>query len=245
MNDKRIKAGVTKTSEVIGAINDIKSSIKLIKNMIEQIYKATEAESKGSQTIMEIINSFADESANNVKSIDALGRTRNHLSMEVQKMRNLILAFKVQGVEKEVIKDIKNYSKEEKDKMLMEKRIKNQQMLEERNEKKKKKDDIKVNKISSSKELLDYKPKINLMKKQKSNKLQKDKKEEIIHIPQDTPIEKFEKNIFNKIKKQEEKDFILTLYKKDIYSKVYSLKSNLDEKDKTRLENILKDIKYR
>lgn len=244
MNDKRIKAGVAKTSEVIDAIDDIKSSIKTIKDMIEQIYNATEEESKGSQTIMEIIHSFADESIKNVKSIEALGKTRNHLSMEVQKMRNLILAFKVQGVEREVIKDIKIYTKEEKQKILEEKKQKKLQKLEEKELKKKKNETQTNTKITTGKELSDYKPKISLLKKQKTNKLKKEKKEKIIQIPQDITIEKFEKNVLNKIKNQEDKDFMLNIYRKDVYSKIFSLKTSIEDKDKIKLENIFREIKY-
>ena len=45
---RRIKAGVNKTNEVISAIDDIKVSVKTIKDMVEQIYHATEDESKKS-----------------------------------------------------------------------------------------------------------------------------------------------------------------------------------------------------
>ncbi|HPO49980.1 MAG TPA: methyl-accepting chemotaxis protein, partial [Spirochaetota bacterium] len=245
MNDKRIKSGVAKTSEVINAINDIKSSIKSIKDMIEQIYKSTEQESKGSQTIMEIIDSFAEESMKNVKSIEALGKTRNHLSMEVQKMRNLILAFKVQGVEKEVIKDIKIYTKEEKEKIALDKRLKKQQKIEEKLENKKKNETQKSTMLSSSKDLVNYKPTAQLLKKQKRSKpATKEKKKKRVRIPQDITIEKFDKNIIEKIQKQEDKDFVFSVYKKDVYSKIYSLKSKLVDKDKIRLESILEEIDY-
>ncbi|OHD18024.1 MAG: hypothetical protein A2086_15825 [Spirochaetes bacterium GWD1_27_9] len=245
MNDRRIKAGVAKTSEVINAIDDIKDSIQTIKNIVERIFVATEEESKGSQTIMDIINSFSEEASKNVKLIESLGKTRNHLSGEVQKMRNLILAFKVQGVEKEVIKDIKNYTPEEKRKIAEEKKLKIQsRKLAMENERKKsiENDNLKGNNIIL-RTLLNYKPKFSFFNKNGKNKPAK--KEISIKIPLIIKFEAFENNILNKIQKEDEKNFVLSLYKKDLFNDTYNLREESDEHEKTKLENILKGIDYK
>ena len=115
MNEKRIKIGVDKTTEVIDALDKINGSINDITDIVEQIYTATEEESKGSQVIMDIINSFSDVSDKNIVSIESLGKTRNQLSQEVEKMRNLVVAFKLQSTSKEVVTDIKIITPEEKE----------------------------------------------------------------------------------------------------------------------------------
>jgi methyl-accepting chemotaxis protein len=140
MNEKRIKAGVDKTSEVIEALNNINSSIQMIIDIVEQINTAAEEESKGSQVIMDIINSFSEEAHGNLKSIDSLGQTRDQLSSEVEKMRNLVLAFKLQSGNAEVIRDIKIVTKEDKLRIAEEKKQQKDKKKKHKSERALKKD---------------------------------------------------------------------------------------------------------
>jgi methyl-accepting chemotaxis protein len=123
MNQQKIKKGVDKIREVISIINDINTRVQNIKQTIEQIYSATEEESKGSQEMMEVINSFSEDAHINLKSIQSLEKIKNYLNIEIQKMRNIILTFKIQGTEKEVINDIK-VSWNNKEKIVKAKKLK-------------------------------------------------------------------------------------------------------------------------
>ena len=236
MNEKRIKSGVDKTSEVIDALNKINKSIGDISDIVGQINTATEEESKGSQVIMDIISSFSDEANKNIKSIEALGRTRNQLSVEVQKMRNLVVAFKLQSGEKEVVRDIKLITPEEKKRMLEIKRIKNLELAEKKAEKLKKQRDEKEKNIKGE-ENVKLTKKDNKSKKKFSYKSKNNNKEIDVKIPVKMKQEKFISNIIQKIDNDEDKDYILSKYKKDNYANLFILKDNILEGEKIKIKN--------
>jgi hypothetical protein len=53
------------------------------------------------------------------------------------------------------------------------------------------------------------------------------------------PANTFENDILNKIVKKEDKDKLLSLYKKDKLKNIYIQKTNIDEEDKTTLSNLM------
>ncbi len=252
MNEKRIKAGVDKTGEVIEALNKINQSIQDITNIVNQIYTAAEEESKGSQVIMDIISSFSDEANKNLKSIEALSKTRNQLSMEVQKMRNLVVAFKLQTKgEKEIIRDIKVVTKEQK-------ALLKQEKLKKKKEEREKKLAIKEEKKNKNKELKDEKAfnleKIKKIEKKKEFKLVKQKqikekkvkeKEKKVSVPTKMKIDKFEKLILNKIVEPDDRNFLLSKYKIDNFTDEYLLRENIIEVEMEKLKEILISIGYK
>ncbi|MCK4797778.1 MAG: hypothetical protein KAT05_10365, partial [Spirochaetes bacterium] len=152
INYKRIKSGVSKTTGVITALKNINSSIKMITNIIAQISIATQEETKDNKIIMDIINSFSDDAKENLESMDALGRIKNLLNMEVEKMRNIVNAFILRSDKREVIRDIKIVTKEDKEKL--------------KNKKKK----HKIEQMELRKEI-EEKKRINKMRVNRSNKL--------------------------------------------------------------------------
>lgn len=254
MNEKRIKAGVDKTSEVIEALNKINQSIEDITNIVSQIYTAAEEESKGSQVIMDIINSFSEEANRNVKSIESLSKTRNQLSMEVQKMRNLVVAFKLQTKgEKEIIRDIKIVTKEQKALLKQEKLKKKKEEKEKKSAIKEQKKNSKKNKnifedrnfnlekIKSIEKKKEFKVSKNEEKKEKKTKI----KEIKISIPIKMKIYKFERLILNKILDPNDRNFLLSKYKIDNFTEEYLLKEDISEIDRKRLKDILLSIGYK
>ncbi|HOJ64044.1 MAG TPA: methyl-accepting chemotaxis protein [Spirochaetota bacterium] len=252
MNEKRIKAGVDKTGEVIDALNKINQSIEDITNIVNQIYTAAEEESKGSQIIMDIISSFSDEANKNLKSIEALGRTRNQLSMEVQKMRNLVVAFKLQTKgEKEIIRDIKVVTKEQKallkQEKLNKKREKREKKLREKEEKRNKKNESKnvENSMLKKIEKEAKKKEFKLIKQKEEKKEIKIEKKIKVNIPEKMKIEKFERLILNKIENPDDRSFLLSKYRVDNFSDEYILKENILEAEKEKLKEILISIGYK
>jgi methyl-accepting chemotaxis protein len=160
-NEKRVKNGVDKTFDAINSINDINSTVQSINEIVSQIYTAIEEQSVGSQAMMEIINSFSDDANHNLKLIDSLEKTRNNLSLEIENMHELILSFKVQDSNKEIIKDIKYYTHLEKDKL---NRLKKESKLEKKRLKREKlknisKKTLEEENIESIKKLDEYRPK--------------------------------------------------------------------------------------
>jgi len=124
MNQKRIKAGTDRTREVIDIINQINTSVQNIKSTIEQIYSSTESETKGSQMLMEVINSFAEDVKSNSKAIQSLGNIKNYLNVEIQKMRTTIVGFKVQSPNREIVRDMKESVKKDFSKLKIIEQIK-------------------------------------------------------------------------------------------------------------------------
>ena len=160
-NEKRVKTGVDKTFDALNSINEINSTVQNINEIVSQIYTAIEDQSAGSQGMMEIINSFSDDANHNLKLIESLEKTRNNLSTEIEKMHDIVLSFKIQDAQKEIIKDIIYLTKEEK------RRIKKQKIESSIEKKRLKREQLKKfdkkaleeENIESIKKLDEYRPK--------------------------------------------------------------------------------------
>ena len=243
MNEKRIKAGVDKTSEALGALNKINESIEDITNIVGEINTATEEESKGSQVIMDIINSFSDEANKNIKSTEAIGRTRNQLSIEVDKMKNLVVAFKLQSGEKEIVRDIKMVTNEDKKRIQRERDLKKKEKFEKKSIEEQMKYDEKQKRKNVSESNMDLEKRTT--KKDKTFKGANDSflvKQKNIKIPNSVKSDLFFDKYISKITKEEDRNFFLSKYKKDDYNEKYTLMDNLLEGEKIKLKNILSGL---
>ncbi|HNZ26511.1 MAG TPA: HAMP domain-containing methyl-accepting chemotaxis protein [Spirochaetota bacterium] len=243
MNEKRIKAGVDKTSEALEALNKINESIEDITNIVGEINTATEEESKGSQVIMDIINSFSEEANKNIKSTEAIGRTRNQLSVEVDKMKNLVVAFKLQSGEKEIVRDIKMVTSEDKKRIRRERELKRKERLEKKSIERQLKYDEKYKKKNVSESDLGLEKRTS--KKGKIFKGVNDSfltKRKNVKIPNKVKSDLFFNKYISKITKEEDRNYFLSKYKKDDYNDKYILMSNLLEGEKLRLKNIISGL---
>lgn len=243
MNEKRIKAGVDKTSEALGALNKINESIEDITNIVGEINTATEEESKGSQVIMDIINSFSDEANKNIKSTEAIGRTRNQLSIEVDKMKNLVVAFKLQSGEKEIVRDIKMVTNEDKKRIQRERDLKKKEKFEKKSIEEQMKYDEKQKKKNISESNMDFEKRST--KKDKVFTGAKDSflvKQKNVKIPNNVKSDLFFDKYISKITKEEDRNFFLSKYKKDDYNEKYTLMDNLLEGEKIKLKNIISGL---
>ena len=243
MNEKRIKIGVDKTTEVIDALDKINGSINNITDIVEQINTATEEESKGSQVIMDIIGSFSGDSDKNMKSIESLGKTRNQLSKEVEKMQNLVVAFKLQSTEKEVVHDIKIVTPEEQARMNEIKKLNIQERTEKRIASQKKRQEEKEAKRRKKSDL-DLVKNENNTEKELTIKKKAKRKEPLIKIPTKIKASKFTTGIINKMQSNDDKEFFMAQYTYNKYSGMYILNDNILEGEKIKMRNILKSIDY-
>ncbi len=250
MNDKSIKEGVEKTTEVTEAIEYINDSIQKIKDIVADIHKATEEESESSQTIMDIINSFSTEANRNVKSIDSLGKTRNHLSEEVKKMRDLIIAFKVQNSRRETIRDVKILSKEDKARLRKEAQDKVARKRADRIRKREEKLASKVRSGSEGK--LDLKPiikdrvkKDNILKINLFKKSEKKIKRKTYKLPKELSFKDFYTKILDLLSNDEEKEFMLSLYHRDNYLEIFNVREDVTEAEKISASNLLEKIDFK
>ncbi len=109
MNEKRIKSGANKVREVVDAISRIDQSIGLIIGLIEQINKVTEMESNDSIVLMDTLNNISEEANKSVNIISILTRTKNQLTTEVTKTRDMVLSYKLSPRNKQIIYDTMKY----------------------------------------------------------------------------------------------------------------------------------------
>ncbi|MBP5450048.1 MAG: hypothetical protein J6Y01_08050, partial [Spirochaetales bacterium] len=146
----------------------------------------------------------------------------------VEKMRNLVVAFKLQSTSKEVVTDIKIVTPEEKARMAEIKKQKLQESTEkkiaaqkkkqeEKEDRRKKKDELNIEKNEKNKE-----KKLNITHKGI-------RKEALIKIPAKVKAAKFRNNIIKKIQNDDDKEFFLSQYDYNKYSGVYILKKNVLE----------------
>ncbi len=244
MNDKKIKAGVNKTKEISEALHEVNVSFNFLTEAVNKISTSADEEYAGSQKIMEVIFAISQEAENNIKLIKDLSKTRDQLSMEVKKMRNLILAFKVESAEKEIINDIgADYGaiqkKLLKKKALIESKTNNKEAKMTALFKKKNKD----SQISSADDL--RKP-LKLKKNSFTfNNLSTSKKEVKAKVPAHLDKDKFEKKIIGKISNDSDKDIARLSYIYDEFTENYDLKKDLTEIDKRKVQEILTGIKYK
>lgn len=138
-NEKRIQSGVSKTTDVIDALGNINSNVKMITNIVNRINEEAREESKGSHIILDIINTFSEKSTSNLQLINEVGRVRGLLNMEVERMRNIVHSFKIKSENQEVIRDVKIVTQEERKRTKEERQLKNKVKNEQKKEAKEKK----------------------------------------------------------------------------------------------------------
>ncbi len=247
-NDKSIRAGVNKTKEVITALNEINKGFKNLTDTVNEINKAAEEESRGGQVIFSIIESFRAESEKNLKSIDMLIKTRDQLSMEVKKMRNLILAFKVQSSEKEVIYDISSDNIQREKKLKEKKKL--QALKKEEREKKIKEELIKqrdINKVDSISALDNYKKKkVPFFPAGEMNRRQNPNKSvSRVNVPEVLNLDRYKYKLIPKIKDQKDLEIIEKYYVYDEFTEEYRLNEGLSGEEMMILKELFARIKFK
>lgn len=116
MNDSRIISGINKANEVLSALKNNNSSIKMINQIMEQIDKATQEEKKNSQSVISAENNFMNNSNENLTSITSIDKIRNLFKMDLEKIRDAIRKIIFDVKEKITIRDIKLYTEKKRDK---------------------------------------------------------------------------------------------------------------------------------
>ncbi|MCG8568807.1 MAG: methyl-accepting chemotaxis protein, partial [Spirochaetes bacterium] len=240
-NEKMIRSGVSKSTEVIDSLRNINRSFNSIQDMVENIGSLMKEEDKCSNKLLINMNTFTDESRKTSRSIEDLAQIRNQLSNETKGMRQLIIDFRDEESEIETIYDSGFKSQEEKARIKAEKKA-----LKERKKKPKK---IKKKKRQSETDLIIDSPekivtehtvpekkKVSLFRKKQSVK-------EL--APIEISIDKFESNIINKIPNEKDQKYVMNLYNKDEFDQQYKIKEKLRRADINKLENILKKINYK
>lgn len=243
MNDKKIKEGVSKTKEINDSLHDINTSFKILTDAVTRISTSADEEYRGSQKIMSVIQAISLESDSNIKLIKDLSKTRDQLSMEVKKMRNLILAFKVETTEKEIIYDVGI------DQSAIDKKNEKKKMMREEKEKRKQEKIasalMKKNRENQVLTVSDLKKKIMPKAKTSKKKISSEKKAGLVKLPEKVLKSKFENKIINKIKNESELEIIRSSFTYDDFTENYILKNNLADIDKKRVQEILTDIKFK
>ena len=164
LNDRRIESGVGRSGEAIDILRSIDSSIKLINDKVGQINKIAQEEKTIAKEISNINNYFSTAVNQNINSISSLSKLKSLFSSEVEKIKDEIGKFNFDIHKKEVIRDYKLSSPEEK-KRLKEKKssekmnsAENLLQIEYKNRMKKNKE-RKSNKLDTVKAITLYKPK--------------------------------------------------------------------------------------
>ncbi len=116
INDSRIISGINKANEVLGALKNNNSSIKMINQIIEQIDKTFQEEKKNSQAIISADNNFINNTNENLTSISSIDKIRNIFNMDLEKIRDAIKKIVFDVKEKETIRDVKLYIEKKRDK---------------------------------------------------------------------------------------------------------------------------------
>lgn len=244
-NDKRIKAGVDKTEDVFEALDDINENFKNLNETVHLINRSAEEGAKRGLGIMQVINSISDESNKNSSYIEEISKTRDQLSTEVSKMRDLILAFKVESEEREIINDS---SIDEK--AILRKMEKKRETIKKRREARKKKTQEKQKKkleqetIESAESLAQFKEKFSFFQKISAKqriKTGRKKGKLPLHIAK----ARFENGILNKLNNPADLELIETLYLYDEFSEMYELKKEIMEADRNMLRSLLKKVKFK
>lgn len=151
-NDKRIMAGVTKTQQVLEALNNLNSSITIIANMMEQLNLETDSDKKLSHGIININNTLADSANKNLLVISDVRGVQEVFITENDKLTEEVLKFTLIDENQETIQDVPPSSREERLQIMNEsKRAKIEQKIAQKKDKATRKAAIKSVKI--------YKPK--------------------------------------------------------------------------------------
>ena len=163
LNDRKVVSGVNKSHEAIEVLRNIDSSIKLINDKMSQINKSAQEEKNLAKEIFDINNYFSSSSNKNINSIGSLSKLKSLFSNEVEKIRSEIGKFNFDIHNKEVIRDYKLKSTNDKKLVREEKtdslKVKDNMPQIEYKGKSKKVKERKNNKLDTIKALTLYKPK--------------------------------------------------------------------------------------
>lgn len=251
MNERRIKSSINKTTEVFEALENINTNFQNLNTTIILINQSSEEAAKRGLEIMQVINEVSDSSGKNSLYIEEISKTRDQLSSEVSKMRDLILAFRVESDAIEVINDTSIDEKalaEKEEKIKEKKRLKKEYKEMKIHEKQMK--ELQKETITTSDEISGYKEKkVSFWEKLKEKaffRKKAAKKEKVkFSIPQTVAKERFENEVLAKITDQEEMGAVFSMYVYDEFTENYQVKSEMTDEEKVLLEKILTKIEFK
>ena len=251
MNERRIKSSINKTAEVFEALENINTNFQNLNTTIILINQSSEEAAKRGLEIMQVINEVSDSSGKNSLYIEEISKTRDQLSSEVSKMRDLILAFRVESDAIEVINDTSIDEKalaEKEEKIKEKKRLKKEYKEMKIHEKQMK--ELQKETITTSDEISGYKEKkVSFWEKLKEKaffRKKAAKKEKVkFSIPQTVAKERFENEVLAKITDQEEMGAVFSMYIYDEFTENYQVKSEMTDEEKVLLEKILTKIEFK
>ena len=251
MNERRIKSSINKTTEVFEALENINTNFQNLNTTIILINQSSEEAAKRGLEIMQVINEVSDSSGKNSLYIEEISKTRDQLSSEVSKMRDLILAFRVESDAIEVINDTSIDEKalaEKEEKIKEKKRLKKEYKEMKIHEKQMK--ELQKETITTSDEISGYKEKkVSFWGKLKEKaffRKKAAKKEKVkFSIPQTVAKERFENEVLAKITDQEEMGAVFSMYVYDEFTENYQVKSEMTDEEKVLLEKILTKIEFK
>ena len=251
MNERRIKSSINKTAEVFEALENINTNFQNLNTTIILINQSSEEAAKRGLEIMQVINEVSDSSGKNSLYIEEISKTRDQLSSEVSKMRDLILAFRVESDAIEVISDTSIDEKalaEKEEKIKEKKRLKKEHKEMKIHEKQMK--ELQKETITTSDEISGYKEKkVSFWEKLKEKaffRKKAAKKEKVkFSIPQTVAKERFENEVLAKITDQEEMGAVFSMYIYDEFTENYQVKSEMTDEEKVLLEKILTKIEFK
>ena len=251
MNEKRIKSSINKTTEVFKALNNINTNFQNLNTTIILINQSSEEAAKRGLEIMQVINEVSDSSSKNSSYIEEISKTRDQLSSEVSKMRDLILAFRVESDSIEIINDTSIDEKavaEKEEKIKERKRLKKEQKEMKKHEKQMK--ELQKENVTTSEEIPGYKEKkIGFFEKLKEKAFfkkkvaKKDKTK--IAIPQAVAKDRFENEILAVLTDQEELGAVFSMYVYDEFTENYQIKADITEDEKAILIKILTRLNFK
>ena len=251
MNERRIKSSINKTAEVFEALENINTNFQNLNTTIILINQSSEEAAKRGLEIMQVINEVSDSSGKNSLYIEEISKTRDQLSSEVSKMRDLILAFRVESDAIEVISDTSIDEKalaEKEEKIKEKKRLKKEHKEMKIHEKQMK--ELQKETITTSNEISGYKEKkVSFFEKLKEKaffRKKAAKKEKVkFVIPEAVAKERFENEVLAKITDQEEMGAVFSMYIYDEFTENYQVKSEMTDEEKVLLEKILTKIELK
>lgn len=251
MNEKRIKSSMNKTEEVFDALKNINTNFQNLNNTILLINQSSEEAAKQGLEIIQVINEVSDSSGKNSSYIEEISKTRDQLSSEVSRMRDLILAFRVESDTVEVINDTSIDEKALAEKI--EKNKERKRLKKERKEMKKHDKQMKnlqKTTVTTSDEISGYKDKkvgfIERLKEKNFFKKKSTKKGNAkVAVPQTLAKDRFENEILAKITDQEDIGAVFSLYVYDEFTENYQIKPDITEDEKIMLKKILEKIHFK